>query len=138
MKQLTLAIKIFQTSCYKSSRELGHLGIVSDFTQNHPRSSTEQKAIPCNFNCYDCFKTDQNILEAISWSADLDMVFTNNYKHNPTLSWQYFGSSTGFLRHFPGKRSSFKLCPARIPEDALIKTVSAMCKVLKITSVAML
>ena len=47
---------------------------------------------------------DEKLLEAISWSADLDTPFTNNYKHNPTLSWQYFGSSTGFLRQFPGNQ----------------------------------
>ncbi|CAG7726119.1 unnamed protein product [Allacma fusca] len=48
------------------------------------------------------YDQDENILEAIFWSKDLDVAFTSNYKSYPTLSWQYFGSSTGFLRQFPG------------------------------------
>lgn len=34
----------------------------------------------------------------------MDPVFVNNYEVDPTLSWQFFGSSTGFLRRFPGRK----------------------------------
>jgi len=33
----------------------------------------------------------------------LDEVFLQNYRSDPSLSWQYFGSTAGFMRHYPGK-----------------------------------
>ncbi|KAG9339103.1 hypothetical protein JZ751_024134 [Albula glossodonta] len=32
----------------------------------------------------------------------LNTVFISNFKKDPTLTWQYFGSSTGFFRLYPG------------------------------------
>lgn len=31
----------------------------------------------------------------------MDKTFVNNFEHDPSLSWQYFGSATGFLRQYP-------------------------------------
>jgi hypothetical protein len=39
---------------------------------------------------------------ALGWSAHLDSLFENNLERDAGLSWQYFGSSTGFMRRFPG------------------------------------
>jgi hypothetical protein len=39
---------------------------------------------------------------AISWSSHLDPLFANNLERDSALSWQYFGSKSGFLRRFPG------------------------------------
>lgn len=36
------------------------------------------------------------------WTAHLDPLFANNIERDPALSWQYFGSTTGLLRRFPG------------------------------------
>lgn len=44
-----------------------------------------------------------NVLETIMWSEALDEVFRQNYESDPALSWQYFGSDTGILRHYPAK-----------------------------------
>ncbi|CAB3241021.1 unnamed protein product, partial [Arctia plantaginis] len=41
------------------------------------------------------------VIKGIHWSEGLDTHFINNYQSDPTLSWQYFGSSTGFMRHYP-------------------------------------
>uniref|UniRef100_A0A1A9VAT9 VWFA domain-containing protein n=1 Tax=Glossina austeni TaxID=7395 RepID=A0A1A9VAT9_GLOAU len=43
-------------------------------------------------------------IRAIQWSENLDQIFRDNYKKDPTLSWQFFGSSTGFMRQFPASK----------------------------------
>ena len=43
----------------------------------------------------------KEVLRAIRWSEELDNTFKNNYRLDPSLSWQYFGSSTGFMRQYP-------------------------------------
>ncbi|CAL4060429.1 unnamed protein product, partial [Meganyctiphanes norvegica] len=48
------------------------------------------------------FDKAPDVLNAIRWSEALDRTFISNYEIDPTLSWQYFGSSTGFLRQYPG------------------------------------
>ncbi|XP_038109215.1 voltage-dependent calcium channel subunit alpha-2/delta-3 isoform X3 [Culex quinquefasciatus] len=45
---------------------------------------------------------DPETQAAIKWSSHLDPLFANNIERDSALSWQYFGSSTGFLRRFPG------------------------------------
>ncbi|XP_050073470.1 voltage-dependent calcium channel subunit alpha-2/delta-3 isoform X1 [Anopheles maculipalpis] len=44
------------------------------------------------------------VIKAIKWSEALDSIFYNNYIGDPTLTWQYFGSSSGFLRQFPATK----------------------------------
>ncbi|XP_071450775.1 voltage-dependent calcium channel subunit alpha-2/delta-3-like [Hetaerina americana] len=44
------------------------------------------------------------LLKLISMSEGLDEVFIKNYQSDPSLSWQYFGSTAGYLRHFPAMR----------------------------------
>ena len=49
------------------------------------------------------FIIDPDVAAAIQWSEHLDLLFVNNYESDPTLSWQYYGATVGFLRRFPGK-----------------------------------
>lgn len=52
-------------------------------------------------NVYDRAK---EVIKAIKWSEMLDNIFDSNYKHDPSLFWQYFCSSAGFLRQFPATK----------------------------------
>ncbi|KAL4716978.1 hypothetical protein ACJJTC_012789 [Scirpophaga incertulas] len=44
---------------------------------------------------------DAEVQNQIAWSEHLDPLFVNNYDIDPTLSWQYYASSTGFMRRYP-------------------------------------
>ncbi|XP_023032149.1 voltage-dependent calcium channel subunit alpha-2/delta-3 [Drosophila willistoni] len=44
------------------------------------------------------------VMKTIDWSEKLDEVFRQNYQSDPALSWQYFGSDTGILRHYPASQ----------------------------------
>lgn len=45
---------------------------------------------------------ERDALNAILWSEGLNDIFIQNYKSDPSLAWQYFGSSHGILRFYPG------------------------------------
>lgn len=60
--------------------------------------NTSYSSVHVPSNVYD---KDPDVFEALQWSEALDEVFLQNYKTDPALSWQYFGSHTGILRHFP-------------------------------------
>ncbi|XP_066251925.1 voltage-dependent calcium channel subunit alpha-2/delta-3 isoform X2 [Euwallacea similis] len=60
--------------------------------------NTNYSAVHVPSNVYERSK---DVIAGIKWSEELDKTFRNNYKLDPTLSWQYFGSSTGFMRQFP-------------------------------------
>ncbi|XP_028044532.1 voltage-dependent calcium channel subunit alpha-2/delta-3 isoform X2 [Monomorium pharaonis] len=47
------------------------------------------------------YKRASEVIRAIKWSEALDRTFINNYEQDPSLSWQYFGSATGFMRQYP-------------------------------------
>lgn len=51
--------------------------------------------------------TDPAILNGVYMSEALNPIFVDNFERDPTLTWQYFGSSTGFFRLYPGKRVEF-------------------------------
>ncbi|XP_035770063.1 voltage-dependent calcium channel subunit alpha-2/delta-4-like [Neolamprologus brichardi] len=44
------------------------------------------------------YNKDPNILNAIYNTEALNDIFIGNFQKDPTLTWQYFGSSTGFFR----------------------------------------
>ncbi|XP_072001021.1 voltage-dependent calcium channel subunit alpha-2/delta-4 isoform X3 [Engystomops pustulosus] len=48
------------------------------------------------------YNKDPDILNGVYMSEALNPVFVDNFQRDPTLTWQYFGSSTGFFRLYPG------------------------------------
>ncbi|XP_017760410.1 PREDICTED: voltage-dependent calcium channel subunit alpha-2/delta-3 isoform X1 [Eufriesea mexicana] len=44
---------------------------------------------------------DPEVAAGIQWSEYLDLLFVNNYESDSSLSWQYYGATSGFLRRFP-------------------------------------
>ncbi|XP_063927226.1 voltage-dependent calcium channel subunit alpha-2/delta-3-like isoform X3 [Zophobas morio] len=50
------------------------------------------------------YERSTEVISGIIWSEVLDTTFKDNYQRDPSLSWQYFGSSTGFMRQFPAMK----------------------------------
>ncbi|XP_068611658.1 voltage-dependent calcium channel subunit alpha-2/delta-4 [Brachionichthys hirsutus] len=48
------------------------------------------------------YNRDPDILNGAFMSEALNEVFIDNFQKDPTLTWQYFGSSAGFFRLYPG------------------------------------
>lgn len=81
-------------------------------------------------NVYDRAK---DVIKAIKWSEMLDNIFESNYRHDPSLFWQSFCSSAGFLRQFPATKwkmdpvdlydcrlRSWYIAAANSPKDVVI------------------
>ncbi|XP_030622199.1 voltage-dependent calcium channel subunit alpha-2/delta-4 [Chanos chanos] len=61
--------------------------------------NTQQSDIQVPTNVYN---KDTDILNGVYMSEALNDIFVSNFEKDPTLTWQYFGSSTGFFRLYPG------------------------------------
>uniref|UniRef100_A0A672L1Z1 VWA N-terminal domain-containing protein n=1 Tax=Sinocyclocheilus grahami TaxID=75366 RepID=A0A672L1Z1_SINGR len=53
------------------------------------------------------YNKDSAIVNGVYWSEALNKVFVDNFRRDPTLIWQYFGSAKGFFRQYPGEFSVF-------------------------------
>ncbi|XP_008151608.2 voltage-dependent calcium channel subunit alpha-2/delta-4 [Eptesicus fuscus] len=63
------------------------------------RVNTSLSSVQLPTNVYN---KDPDILNGVYMSEALNAVFVENFQRDPTLTWQYFGSSTGFFRIYPG------------------------------------
>lgn len=52
---------------------------------------------------------DPEILNGVYMSEALNDVFISNFQKDPTLTWQFFGSSTGFFRLYPGTLRDYRV-----------------------------
>lgn len=55
-------------------------------------------------------------------SEALNPVFVENFQRDPTLTWQYFGSSTGFFRIYPGEDTGWHLRHCLFSENKIQMT----------------
>ena len=62
---------------------------------------TKQLSMNIECNCRQLFSVPK-ILNGVYWTQILDDMFKENTKKHPTIKWQYFCSSDGFFRVFPG------------------------------------
>ncbi|XP_041974818.1 voltage-dependent calcium channel subunit alpha-2/delta-3 isoform X2 [Aricia agestis] len=69
----------------------------SHFYDINVNTNTSCVQVPTNI-----FYREAPALNAILWSKELNEVFIKNYNSDPSLVWQYFGSSHGILRFYPG------------------------------------
>uniref|UniRef100_A0A2K5RQS4 Calcium voltage-gated channel auxiliary subunit alpha2delta 4 n=1 Tax=Cebus imitator TaxID=2715852 RepID=A0A2K5RQS4_CEBIM len=81
------------------------------------------------------YNKDPDILNGVYMSEALNAVFVENFQRDPTLTWQYFGSATGFFRIYPGilvqadrdNREHFKL----LVEELMVKGVGIVDQALR-------
>ena len=75
--------------------------------------------------CFSPFDAGPDVMNGILWSEQLDRIFMTNYESDPSLTWQYFGSSTGFMRQYPGMSdipaARQYLCIVRMPMMFVVK-----------------
>lgn len=86
--------------------DLGHSGILvpdgvdANGMMRSSQYALGERATLTLWNNCTCAGADYQ--SAVSWSSHLDPLFTSNLERDAALSWQYFGSSNGFLRRYPG------------------------------------
>ncbi|XP_059352262.1 voltage-dependent calcium channel subunit alpha-2/delta-3-like isoform X2 [Daphnia carinata] len=73
-----------------NSQHFGNVGINTSVSAVH---------VPTNV-----FDGGPDVMNGILWSEQLDRIFMTNYESDPSLTWQYFGSSTGFMRQYPATK----------------------------------
>ncbi|XP_042529219.1 voltage-dependent calcium channel subunit alpha-2/delta-4-like, partial [Dipodomys spectabilis] len=67
------------------------------FSNLRVNTSVSSVQLPTNV-----YNKDPDILNGVYMSEALNPVFVENFQRDPTLTWQYFGSATGFFRIYPG------------------------------------
>ncbi|KAH3880385.1 hypothetical protein DPMN_004299 [Dreissena polymorpha] len=81
------------------ARESRSLTLTPDPRLANTPVSHEFSTVQVPTNVYDRLP---KILNGVYWTQILDDMFKENTKKHPTIKWQYFCSSDGFFRVFPG------------------------------------
>ncbi|CAD5124217.1 DgyrCDS12514 [Dimorphilus gyrociliatus] len=88
---------------YPKAKKLNESEFVMEENEhfNNVQVNLNRSSVHVPTNVYD--ESDE-VLNGVAWSEALDEQFRKNYDKDPTLTWQYFGSATGFFRNYPGTR----------------------------------
>jgi len=89
------AAKIYELS------GLRELALVRSRIFGNAEVNTSVSAVHVPTNVYDGIPA---VMNGILWSDQLDRIFESNHNSDPSLSWQFFGSSTGFMRQYPASK----------------------------------
>ncbi|XP_076468811.1 voltage-dependent calcium channel subunit alpha-2/delta-3-like [Babylonia areolata] len=76
-----------------------HADKVWEFGSRNLNLTTNVSTVHVPTNIYD---KSMKILNGVEWTENLTQQFINNSDRHPNLRWQYFCSSDGFFRIFPG------------------------------------
>ncbi|KAI4463039.1 voltage-dependent calcium channel subunit alpha-2/delta-related [Holotrichia oblita] len=101
-----------QTTCMDKSSSMDDQGLVrhSDFFRNLKMTYNPHYDEDVNLDfsvirsTVSVYVRDKIVLNNIRWSEPLDLTFKCNAKKDPTLIWQYFASSSGFMRMYPAMK----------------------------------
>ncbi|XP_050400585.1 voltage-dependent calcium channel subunit alpha-2/delta-2 [Patella vulgata] len=66
-------------------------------------------------------RNDRDVINTVYFTARLEETFLKNAKDDPLLRWQYFGSTTGVMRLYPGREWSTNFAGFYNDYDARIR-----------------
>ncbi|KAL3852948.1 hypothetical protein ACJMK2_016553, partial [Sinanodonta woodiana] len=81
------------------AKQFQYLNMTPSESFNNILINVEQSTVHVPTNVYDKSK---KILNGVYWSEKMNNQFVENMQNDNTLKWQYFCSSDGFFRVFPG------------------------------------
>nr|CAH8842656.1 unnamed protein product [Trichobilharzia regenti] len=114
------------TGCYYRAKALTIIPPLNETENCSVKFYIPLKQSPLHDNDYVCYNFSvahvptnvydlSNKLQRVgNWTTGLDEVFKLNAKSDPTLKWQYFGSSTGFFKYYPGAMWEIQLDEYRL------------------------
>uniref|UniRef100_A0A8D8S0Y7 Voltage-dependent calcium channel subunit alpha-2/delta-3 n=1 Tax=Cacopsylla melanoneura TaxID=428564 RepID=A0A8D8S0Y7_9HEMI len=105
---------------WNANKDIAAMESYKDPNFYHLQVNTNRSVIHVPVNVYN---ETEDVLRVAEWSKALDPIFVRNYQDDPSLSWQYFGSTTGALRVFPANQWSHfqsKFEPPDVEPDSLI------------------
>nr|VZI27633.1 unnamed protein product [Spirometra erinaceieuropaei] len=91
--------------------ESQYLPLASDplFHDLYVSVNTSTAHVPTNV-----YDLSSEIRTVANWTRNLDEVFRFNLEQDPSLKWQYFCSSTGFFKFFPGAMWKVQLADLKL------------------------